>query len=502
MVATQVVPLFEAHLKSEDDAMGSKISKQVSFLAQETVIAPVGAKCSVGTAVVVGLNMTLGTGPLTLPFAFAQAGLILGSVFLGFCCLLAYITATFIIETLMLENADRFEQAEEEWFVRSEALHDGADGMGLKELMRQRRPDKVYKIRERIEMGEMGRRVFPWIFHRLLYMCIFLHIFGCLCVYSVALVAAVESFLPEETADRGVVVLGLAAVLLPLSLVNVQKLRELQFLIMILRALAILALIGGGCYVAATSEAGGEAVGESSTPEGEVEADGDVWMWGRIPLANPARLPCLYSNTVLAFMVHHALPGYVAPLDRSSDAPKAVAVSYIVAYAILLVLAGTALWAFGVDVPPLYNLAFSQLPQVVNKLLRGYPLSLIAVYPVIAISLRNNLMNFFGVAPPDGDGKATGKDLAASAIASMPPLCVAYFTSNVQGIIKIFAGYFGLSLMLFWPCMLLKYTRESIAAATDDFPLKSRWGTNTVVAAVGAAWATAIMFNTYRFFLA
>jgi len=109
-------------------------------------------------------------------------------------------------------------------------------------------------------------------------------------------------------------------------------------------------------------------------------------------------------------------------------------------------------------------------------------------------------MNFLGLPPPDSNGKVALKDFAASAVASLPPLCVAYVTSDVQGIVKIFAGYFGLSLMLFWPCVLLILARRTIPAASDSFPLRSDWGNTCVVAVVIMSWALAIIFNTYRFF--
>jgi hypothetical protein len=44
------------------------------------------------------LNMLLGSGPLTLPYAFNQAGLALGSIFVIVGAFIAYISATFLIE--------------------------------------------------------------------------------------------------------------------------------------------------------------------------------------------------------------------------------------------------------------------------------------------------------------------------------------------------------------------------------------------------------------------
>jgi len=40
-----------------------------------------------------------------MPYAFQQAGFILSTIFLGVLCLFAYMTVTFIIETMAVANA-------------------------------------------------------------------------------------------------------------------------------------------------------------------------------------------------------------------------------------------------------------------------------------------------------------------------------------------------------------------------------------------------------------
>lgn len=50
-------------------------------------------------------NLVVGVGALALPYAVHQTGIILGTIFLAFCALLAYITITFIIETMSASNA-------------------------------------------------------------------------------------------------------------------------------------------------------------------------------------------------------------------------------------------------------------------------------------------------------------------------------------------------------------------------------------------------------------
>ncbi len=51
------------------------------------------------------INILLAGGPFTLPKAFNEAGIILGSLFLFFFIFCAYLSAEYIIETLSVNNA-------------------------------------------------------------------------------------------------------------------------------------------------------------------------------------------------------------------------------------------------------------------------------------------------------------------------------------------------------------------------------------------------------------
>ena len=47
----------------------------------------------------------MGVGALSLPIAFSQAGLIIGTVLMVILCSLAYMTATYVIEAMSVANA-------------------------------------------------------------------------------------------------------------------------------------------------------------------------------------------------------------------------------------------------------------------------------------------------------------------------------------------------------------------------------------------------------------
>jgi len=203
-------------------------------------------------------------------------------------------------------------------------------------------------------------------------------------------------------------------------------------------------------------------------------------------------------------MVHHSLPGILAPLKEQNDAPKAMRTAIVGGYFTYVVLGAAMLWAFGSHVDQLACLNFGSLPHVITVFLCSYPLMLLSVYPIVSISLRNNLLNFLGLAPIDPKGAIDLKSVLATAVPVVFPLCVAYVTSNVQFIVKIFAGYFGLSLMMLMPCVLLQQARRHIPAAQQglEFPLRSPWGSTTVRAVILVCWFGMVLFNTYRFLFA
>jgi len=167
---------------------------------------------------------------------------------------------------------------------------------------------------------------------------------------------------------------------------------------------------------------------------------------------------------------------------------------------IYLILGVTALGAFGAAVPQLYNTAFTALPTPVPQLLCGYPLLILAIYPIVSITFRNNMLDILGLAPPSSDGPVQTKDVLSTALATLPPVFVAYLTSDVQALVGVFAGYFGLSLFLLVPCILMLCSRSKLQVGSDDYPHRSRWGSSAVVCTVITAWAAAIAFNTYRLF--
>ena len=51
------------------------------------------------------VNLLLATGPFTYPYGYVNLGPILSSIIMAICCVLAYISATFMVEAIAMANS-------------------------------------------------------------------------------------------------------------------------------------------------------------------------------------------------------------------------------------------------------------------------------------------------------------------------------------------------------------------------------------------------------------
>ena len=92
------------------------------------------------------------------------------------------------------------------------------------------------------------------------------------------------------------------------------------------------------------------------------------------------------------------------------------------------------------------------------------PLTLITVstnYPIIAITLRNNLRTLF---PQYTSNSA---QYAFSLIAIVPPVIVAYCTQDVELLTSVTGAYAGVGIQYITPALLCYYGRKQIAEFAD-----------------------------------
>lgn len=118
---------------------------------------------------------------------------------------------------------------------------------------------------------------------------------------------------------------------------------------------------------------------------------------GHTPMANVIAMPQLIGASIYAFMCHHSVPSVISPIKNKTRILLKVAANFLFIYTLYMCLCLTGVFAFP-KVDELYTINF--LPsqdtglfyKLVDSILVLFPVLTISIsFPVIAITLRNNL---------------------------------------------------------------------------------------------------------------
>jgi hypothetical protein len=146
-----------------------------------------GYSANIGAVYV--FNLIVGAGALTMPHAFAQVGILLGTCFLLFLSLLGYICATFVVEGMALSNALLVERSRSD-SRQLEAVQEEADAENESEdagLMPKKATEaNQFDIVQKVEMSEMAHLFLGRTGTVLFYAAIIAYLYGDLAIYAVA----------------------------------------------------------------------------------------------------------------------------------------------------------------------------------------------------------------------------------------------------------------------------------------------------------------------------
>jgi hypothetical protein len=179
-----------------------------------------GASYSSTVGVVYVFNLIVGAGALTIPAAFANVGIILGTSFLVFLSLLGYVTATFVVEGMACSNALLAERSGSEGrqleAIRSAMSADSDDDddddndedSGLVSKKTDETLLGKFDIVQKVEMSQMASLFLGPTGTLLFYVAIIAYLYGDLAIYAVAvpkslrdLVCPLPSDLTAATAE-------------------------------------------------------------------------------------------------------------------------------------------------------------------------------------------------------------------------------------------------------------------------------------------------------------
>lgn len=168
----------------------------------------------------------------------------------------------------------------------------------------------------------------------------------------------------------------------------------------------------------------------------------------------------LLGMAVFAFMCHHSVPSIILPLADKRKTLQVVLVDYV----IVLLYCGIIVFSAVVNKPasailPLYTLNFSDYSvTVLAKFLSLYPVfTLSSNFPLICITLRNNLMALFPISK-----SLIFSQQIFTLVALMPPVVIAVFTHDVGQLVALTGSFAGLAIMFVTPGLLALYSRKKL----------------------------------------
>lgn len=466
------------------------------------------------TGMVFVFNLIVGTGALTLPSVFSRAGWLLGSVIVLLLAFLSYVTLTFVIEASSCANAlahhrrlkqssavasaeeDDEEMTEDETVLRGNSdVHyapvpsqDTTIGDQPQSNDEERTPlflierQKVsghFSLDDKFELGDMAALFFrPW--GRLLfYLCMSVYLYGDLAIYNAAVSKSITDVvcgrnasgnLTGSSEDDDIVIendddycwegglhrhsfyrlsmVAFVCLLGPFVFFNLTKTKSLQLLTAVFRWLAFFIMIVLAClrFVNGTAD-------------------------GQPPVADWIQVPNLFGACIYSFMCHHSIPSLVAPIRQKDRIKGALGIDYLGVSCFYLLLAMTGSFAFR-HLQDLYTLNFvpddgGVFLKLVEYFLALFPVfTLGASYPIIGITLRNNLKILLeDVLVPNSPGVSK---FIFPLLTVVPPLLVTLNTENIKALVRFTGSYAGAGIQYLIPVALIYLGRKKTQAVLGN----------------------------------
>ncbi|XP_045487833.1 transmembrane protein 104 homolog [Pieris rapae] len=440
-----------------------------------------GDQYSVWVGLIYIFNLIVGTGALTIPAAFARAGWGLSTISLVFLAFMSFMNATYVIETMACANAvfkwKRLQflkrhsiqdnEKSEQTTSNPPAYADLEDPVVCGDSV----PSCYYSLDKRMELGEMADLFLSKIARKMFYCTLCVYLYGDLSIYSAAvsksLTDVVCSKVPSMTnitdwdnipcfhASEGaftridcyrMALLTFFAAMGPFVFFNVQKTKYLQLFTSGMRWLAFVIMMSMAIHLLI-----------KHGPQ------------GRPPAFDFTGMPTLFAACAYSFMCHHSLPGLISPIRGKSHLGLHLSLDYMLISIFYLLLAFTGAFAFA-NLNDLYTLNFVPTDneniflEIVEYFLALFPVfTLSTSFPIIAITLRNNLQSLFLDTSRLESYNFALRKLIFPIVAVVPPLLLTYFLEDISFLIEFTGFYAGAWVQYLIPTFLVVSARRHCA---------------------------------------
>ncbi|GFY39094.1 transmembrane protein 104 [Trichonephila inaurata madagascariensis] len=404
-------------------------------------------------------NLIVGTGALTMPSPIYDAGWLLSLIILIILAFMSFVTVTFVTESMAaanallhfrtvrhLKNVMKTEGVGNEEESQQLVEHFRTDEVIVNSLENEKVPlllsnavdtisetsAEYFNITERIEMGKMATLFFNRTGKNIFYICIAVYLYGDLAIYAAAVSKSLRdvscTFQPEEAfcnvtlnstvqcwgnlpVSRGgayrIFVISFMLLLGPFVFFNVQKTKYLQIFTTIMRWLAFSTMI----ILASVALFKGKGKGHPSA-------------------ANIYGIPNLFGVCIFAFDHPNSL--YTLNFEPQNCNTSSTGESII--------------------------------PQdfwILRYFLALFPVFTLSTnFPIIAITLRNNLKSLF--LKENKRYSFFVERILFPLLAVVPPIAIALITENLTFLVGFTGSYAGAAIQYVVPALLAHFSRKHI----------------------------------------
>ena len=367
------------------------------------------------TAVAFTINYLIGTGFLTLPWAFGQGGILLSTITFLFVLVICNISKDYVLSTMARAEAMKratdasIDEEGANLLIKSDyGSVDSDDANSIEDrivtannkptmdpLDISRKPvDTRYVVKERkFEYVELCRIFLGVRGEQGYIICIALSIVAQLWGYTTVFASAMAEMLPIlGVADRDYVIwlVLFGSIVVPLTCCDLKEQKTFQ-LVLSGGRLTVIAVMISTCLIAALS-------GDDSAPHFRGN-DTPAGAGGN--LVNFGGFYSMFSVLVFAFMFHNALPVLSEPVADKKKLSAIYLYAFLVCAVAFWSLGFTVSWFFGENVEQSCNLLWINYtgghPNLWSKAISYFvvlfpAVNILSAYPLNAIVLGNNLL--------------------------------------------------------------------------------------------------------------
>lgn len=324
-------------------------------------------------------------------------------------------------------------------------------------------------------MGEMSKLFFSSSGAMIFFVCIAVYLFGDMSIYSAVVSSTIRDVMCNESIINGTegnkslqlqmpcwygsemtrftayrfCQVGFTLCMAPWVFFNLSKTKHLQFLTLTFRVIAFAIMISIATY-------------RIIFPEDPNDRPHPIQY-------NLSTVPFLIGSVIYSFMNQHSLTNILVPINQKHKIFRIITINMVVITFLYLTLALTGIFAFS-NLEDLYTLNFIPKPgseqsfifKFIEYFLTLFPvLTLTTTFPIVAITLRNNLQTLFVDKSQIDSQNFFVRRMLFPLMAVIPPFIITFNTENVESLVSFTGCFAGNFIQYGFPIALVYFARKT-----------------------------------------